>query len=455
MLNELFLPRQNRGRIIFPAFRGSYLVRSFFLLCVAAGVLAAQDSTPTSNGSVSDSTRGITAATQFFDHDFVNLFVYGDGVWDSHVPVVGGGSYKNGLGWDAGGGLTATHTFHDGSLSINYRGGYSQDRTLGFSGGQQQSLSFAFEKRLNRRWTLGASVSGAILSYGTSFYSGTSVASITPGNPLSPESRFANAGLSLSYAQTRRLSYVFSGNFLVNSFNLAGAYSTHGFSGAASVYYRLTARTTVGGTYSHSYFAYTGNGGTTNVDSGSLTLSHIFPEHWQIDLSAGVNRAHSVGTVQVPVAFSFNGQVITGYYTGPYNRTIYSPVFQGVISHSFRRSSASLSGGQGVMSGNGLYLTSRDQFVNGTFSFSNRHSNASFGGNYVRMSSIANSISQVYSYYGFSAGYGINLIRYVSANARYDLIHYDRLLSLTQNTTESRITFGISLSTKSVPLTLF
>lgn len=430
-------------------------MRSLFLLSIAAAILSAQDSTPSPSTSLSDSTRGITAATQFFDHDFINVYAYGNGIWDSHVPEVNGTGYQSGVGWDAGGGLTATHTFHDGSLSINYRGGYTEDRSLGFGGGQQQTLSFAYEKRLNRRWTLGASVSGAILSYGTSFYSGTSVASITPGNPLSPQSRFANAGLSLTYAQTRRLSYVFSGSYLLNSFNLAGAYSTHGGSGQASVYYRLTARTTIGGTYSHSYFSYTGNGGTTNVDSGSLTYSHIFPEHWQVDLSAGVNRAHSMGTVEVPVAFAFNGQIITGYYTGPYNRVVYSPVFQGVITHGFRRSSASLSGGQGVMSGNGLYLTSRDQFVNGTFSFSNRHSNLSFGGNYVRMSSISNSISQVYSYYGFSAGYGINLIRYVSANLRYDLIHYDGLLDLTKSTTQSRVTFGISLSTKSVPLTLF
>ena len=452
MLNDLFLSRQIKGRtVFFAASRGNYLVRCLFLLGVAAATLGAQEATST---SASDATRGITAATQFFDHDFVNLYVYGDGVWDSHVPVTTGG-YKSGLGWDAGGGLTATHTFHNGSFSVNYRGGYTQDKALGFSGGQQQTLSFALEKRLNRRWTFGATVAGAILTYGTSFYSGTSVASITPGNPFSPESRFANAGISLTYAQTRRLSYVFSGNFLINSFNLAGAYSTHGFSGAASLYYRLTARTTVGGTYSHSYFSYTGNGGTTNIDSGSLTLSHLFPEHWQIDISAGVNRAHSVGTVVVPVAFTVLGQTITGYYTGPYNRTIYSPVFQGVIGHQFHRSSVSLSGGQGVMSGNGLYLTSKDQFANGTFSFTNRHSNLSFGGNWVRMSSIANDISQVYSYYGFSAGYGMNLIRYVSANLRYDLIHYDGLLTLSSNTTESRVSFGLSLSTKSVPLTLF
>ena len=106
------------------------------------------------------------------------------------------------------------------------------------------------------------------------------------------------------------------------------------------------------------------------------------------------------------------------------------------------------------MAGNGLFLTSKDQFVNGTFSFSSRRSNVGFGGNYVRLSSVSNTVSQTYSYYGFSANYGVNLVRYVSANARYDLIHYANLFSYG-NVTESRISFGLSLSSKSVPLTLF
>jgi len=43
----------------------------------------------------------------------------------------------------------------------------------------------------------------------------------------------------------------------------------------------------------------------------------------------------------------------------------------------------------------------------------------------------------------------------VSANFRYDLIHYDQAFSLISSITEQRVSFGLSLSTKSVPLTLF
>jgi len=452
MLNSLLLPDQTKGHYILKSFWGSSLVKSFLILCLAAASLAAQD--PDSGGNL---TRRITAASQFFDHDFVNFYAYANGVWDSRVPTFGANNvetFGSGLGWEAGGGVTATHTFKDGGITVNYRGSYRDYQTAGASGGQQQSLSLGYNKRLNRHWSLGADVSGAILTYGDSFYSASSLASTVSGNPFSTESRYANASVSVTYQQTRRLSYVFTGNYLLNSYKYAGAFSSHGVGGGASVLYRLTARTTIGANYSRTYFTYSQNAGSSSIDTGSLTLSHIFPQHWQIDLSGGVNRSHSEGTILVPISLIFNGQLVSGYQIGQYNRTLYSPAFQGVLTRAFRRSSISVSGGQSVMGGNGTYLTSRDQFASGTFSYSTHRSNLSLGGSFTRLSSVANNVSQTYSYYGASAGYGLNLFRYVSANLRYDLIHYDGLFTFA-GITESRVSFGLSLSTKSVPLTLF
>jgi hypothetical protein len=428
-------------------------VRSIFLLCLAAATLVAQSSDSSSGAT----TKDITAASQFFDHDFVNLYAFGNGVWDSGLPTYKANNQytSNGsLGWEAGGGITLTHTFKDGGITLNYRGSYRQYESASLSSGQQQSLTLAYNKRLNRHWTFGLDVSGAILGFGSSYYSASSLGSATAGSSFGTQSRLVNSGVSLTYAQTRRLSYIFSGTFLFNSYNFVGSYSSRGVNGGASVLYRLTARTTVGGNYSRTYFRYSQGAGTSNLDSGSLTLSHLFPQHWQLDLSGGVNRSHSKGIITIPVTVVIGGFSFSGYQTGPYDRTVYSPVFQAVITHAFRRSSASLAGGQSIMGGNGVYLTSRSQFANGTFSFSSRHTNLSFGGNFARLSSVASTVGVTYSYYSFSAGYGANLVRFVSANFRYDLIHYDGLFAYG-SVTESRLSFGLSLSTKSVPLTLF
>jgi len=469
MLNFLRLPHQITGRQFQKEFWGSCRVKFFFILCVSAATLAAQGSSDNSSGART-SFSPLTAAGQFFDGDFVNVFAFGNGVWDSRVPTLNSSGqevFGSGFGWEAGGGITAERKFKDGSVSVNYRGSYRDYQTSSSGSGQQQSLTLAYNKTLSRHWTLRTDIVGGILTSGSSFYSGTALASSTPGNPFSIESRFANASASLTYAQTHRLSYVFTGSFLYSGYvgikNASGSQlnapvDTRGVTGGASILYRVTARTTVGGTYTRSYYRYTGNAGTTNVDSAALTFSHLFPNRWQLDLSAGVNRSASVGTTFTYVELPIFG--LASCYCH-YDRTINSPAFQGVLSHYYRHSSFSVAGGQSIMAGNGLFLASRNQFANGTFSASTRRMNFSLGGTYSRLSSVsAADLSKTYSYYGASAGYGINLMRFVSANLRWDLLHYDNVFGITSatgtvNPTEDRLSFGLSISSRSVPLTLF
>jgi hypothetical protein len=107
-----------------------------------------------------------------------------------------------------------------------------------------------------------------------------------------------------------------------------------------------------------------------------------------------------------------------------------------------------------VLAGNGTFLTSRNQFLNGTYSYSRRRDNISFGVGYFRLESIANNVSQSYSSSNLSISYGRTLRRYLAANFRYDYLHYGGLYSFS-SLNESRFTFGLSLSSKSIPMTLF
>ena len=252
------------------------------LLCSGA-VLAQQD--PNSQGQASAGAGG-----GIFGHDFVNFFLFGNGVYDSRVPTISATDttvYGSGLGWEAGGGVTASHEFKGGSLYLNYKGDYRDYKSLSYSGGTDQSLYFTVKKQLNRRWSVSSSVQGGILVYGGGFYSALpSAASSVLANPFSVQTRFASTEVSVTYRQTRRLSYVFSGSLFLNDYNYKGTVSSRGVTGTGSVLYSLTSQTTFGGTYSHSYYSYSGGTGTTNIDGGSLTFSHKFPMHWQLDLSA-------------------------------------------------------------------------------------------------------------------------------------------------------------------------
>jgi len=450
MLNFSVVRWRMEPRNLSKKFLGGAPVKVFVVFCFAAVALVAQD---TSSDSSNDyGTRRVTAASEFFDHDFVNIFAFANGIWDSRVPILttNQSGYGSGFGWEAGAGISLSHQFRDGGVTLSYQGSYRDYPSSTFHGGTQQSLALAYSKRLSKRWTFGASVSGGILSYGSSYY-GASIST----NPFSSESRFLSAGVSLTYAQSRRLSYVFSGAYFLSNYSYAGSFSSYGGSGSAAVYYRLTARTTIGGSYTHSYYTYSHGAGTANIDNGSLTLSHRFPDHWQLDLSAGVSRVHSQGVISELVSVIFDGETVTGYEVGAYNRTIYSPSFGAFLTRMYRRSSLAIGGGQSVAAGNGTFLASRSQFGSAIYSISTPHrSSLGFGVSYIRLSSLANSVSQSYTTFGASVSYGINLMRYLSANARYDYLHYGGLFGFG-SLNESRISVGLSLSSKSVPLTLF
>jgi hypothetical protein len=454
MLNFWLLRRRTEPRVSYKSICRRPPVKVLALLCLAAATLAAQDSSSDSDNDYG--TRRVTAASQFFDHDFVNVFAFANGIWDSRVPVLTNQSgYGSGVGWEAGAGIELSHQFKDGGITLSYQGSYRDYPSSTFHGGTQQSLALAYSKRLNKRWTFGSSVSGGILSYGSSYYGASALGTSISTNPFSSESRFLDAGVSMTYTQSRRLSYVFSASYFLTNYSYAGSFSSYGVSGSGAVYYRLTARTTIGGSYSHTYYVYSQSAGRSNIDTGSLTLSHRFPDHWQLDLSGGVSKVHSQGTISELVSLIFDGQTVTGYLTGPYNRNIYSPSYQGYLTRGYRRSSFALGGGQNVAAGNGTFLASRSQFGTAIYSISGPHrSSLGFGVSYIRLSSLANSVSQSYSTFGASASYGINLIRYLNANARYDFLHYDGLFSYS-GLNESRISVGLSLSSKSVPITLF
>jgi hypothetical protein len=434
------------------------LMRGAALFAVAAATVVAQE-TAEAPPEADNGIRGIpvTLAGQFFDHDFVNYSLFANAIYDTNVATLQGAQSVNsaGFGWSAGGGVSASHKTRNSVLSLSYRGDYRHYGSSGYGSGTDQNLALDYSLRLARRWSMSVDVAGGILLYGGGFYSVTPSASSTVvTNPFSPETRFLSTGINFTYQQTRRLSYVIGGQFSLSNYNYAGAINSVGGSGLASVVYRLTARTSVAGTYSHTYYTYGQNSGQSTMDGGSLTLSHTFPDHWQASLTAGVTRSHSTGNITIPVSIIVSQQTVNGYVIGPYDQVSLVPSFQASLTRYRPHSTISISAGQGVQPGNGVYLTSRSQFLNGTYSHSTRRSNISFGGGYFRLSSVSNTISQAYNTGNFSASYSYVVRRHISADFRYDLISYGGLFAYGR-TTENRLTVGLSFSSQSIPLTLF
>jgi hypothetical protein len=264
----------------------------------------------------------------------------------------------------------------------------------------------------------------------------------------------ASAAVSLSYQQTRRLSYVVSGSGFLTRYSYLGAIGASGVTGAASAFYRVTPRDSVGLTYSHGYYAYQRGAGSDQVDTIGGSYSHQFANHWLVSGFAGVSRSNATGTVSLPLSLLIGQEGVGGYVLGTYRNVQSLPSISGSVSHNYRRMFFSATGGEGVAAGNGYYLTSKAQFITGTFSQSYRRSNFAVAGTYSRLFSVSNTVSAAYKSSGLSAQYSRNLYKYLGANVRYDFFQFGTL-SPYPSYKDNRISFGLTFSSQSIPLTLY
>ncbi len=401
-----------------------------------------------------------TLAGEFLEHDFVNFYAFANGVYDTYAPFSrpNGQIGNNGsFGVEFGGGVNATHALRNGQFSLGYRGSYRNYQNSTYTTGTDQNISLGYSRRLARQWTLSTSLGGGISFYGGTFFANPSNSSnIVSNNPFAGETKFLSTGASLTYQQSRRLSYVVSGSYFLQRYNYANAIGNTGVSGSGSVNYRTTARTTVGGSYSHSYFAFQRNAGNNNADTFQLSVSHQFPDHWFASVSGGITRSSSSGFAVFPINnVLVNGQLVNAYQVGRYNSTTSFPSFSGSVSRGYRQSNLSFSAGQGIASGNGYYLASKSLYANGFYSRSiHRRENVAFGGGVYRLSSVSNSIASTFSSSSLIASYSVNLVRYFGVNASYNYIHYGSLNGFG-GVNDNRLTFGVNFSSKSIPLTLF
>ncbi len=414
----------------------------------------AQDSTapPDSNpGHFSPATL----ASEFFEHDFFNFFAFGDGIYDDYEPIVGPNGQRannSSLGFSVGGGVNGYHTFHNATLSLSYSGDYREYQNNIYGSGTDQSLGLSYSKRLTRRLSFSFSQYAGISYYGS--YLIPSGPNQISNNPFSPETKFLSSSLGITYQQTRRLSYSVGGSFFLQRYNYPGSIGTTGGSGSASVNYRVSPRVTVGGSYSHMDFSYQRGAGTAQADTVAATLSRVFPQHWTVSLSGGATRSNVSGTAVVPVTLLIGTQAVGGYAVGKYAQTSTFPSYSGSVSRSFRRSTFGVNAGEGIAAGNGYFLASKQLFINGVASYSLRHSNFSATGAYSRLSSVANAVSSAYSSSSLSLAYSVSLRRHFGTNLRYDYLRYGGLAPYG-GISDSRVSFGFTYSSKSIPLTLY
>ena len=398
--------------------------------------------------------------------NFLSLNGYVDGSYDINAPVLQNGVVQgsaSGFGVDAGGGVTAFRSFATGQLSLTYSGDFHDYTTPNYPTGFDQNLNLYLRKVLARRWSIYfAQTAGIFYNGGNAYPLSNSLVAPNLGqgivlNPFSQNTKFMSTSVSLSYQQSLRWSYTIGGDFFLSRYYGAGTFGSTGGDGMGSISYRMTRATTLSGSFSHSYYGYQNGAGSSSVDSVFATLSHDFhTAHWQVGVSGGVSRVNSEGAFFIPgfLSSAENQQLTAVITSGTYKTNSSVPSFQGTATRTWKHTSLSLSGGQSVNPGNGIYLASRNLFVAGYYNIGYRRSSLSFGGTYSRLSSITNNISSAYGSSGSNVTYNYRLTPHIGVNANYNLTYYGNIGSIGGRI-DNRFSFGFNISTSNVPFSYF
>lgn len=400
--------------------------------------------------------------------NFLALNGFLDGVVDSNAPVFVNNQYQGttadtGVGIDIGGSIGALRNFATGQFSLMYAGDYHHYTNHDYVSGTDQNVSLLFKKTLSPHWSLMlADNAGIFFNGGNSFALNTSLTGTNVGtgpvfNPFSQNTKYLGSSATLTYQQNLRWSYIIGGDFFLSRYYGAGSFGSTGGDGTASIRYRMTRADTITGTYAHSYYGYQGAAGSSGVDNMTFTISHEFyRSQWKVGGTVGVARVNSQGSIFIPgfLSPSANQQLAPVLFQGNYNTTSLVPSFTGSATRSWRNRSISLTGGQSVSPGNGIYLTSRNLFFSGFYTITNRRSSLSLGGIYSRLSSISNQISSSYNTSSANASYIYKLTRYFGLNAQYTLTYYGNIGSYGGRV-DNRLSFGLTLTNTNIPFSYF
>jgi hypothetical protein len=400
----------------------------------------------------------------------VDLRFYGgvNGVYDSSIQPVaidskGNLVVLNGLeGVEANVGVYGSHAWRSALLGVDYHGVFREYNGNSAYDGIDQALVLGYTLQESRRLTFNAQVLAGILSNGLAGAGILGPAPVITSNVVATpttllfdsRSYYVQGGLDMSYMFSPRTSFTFGGQGFEVWRQSALLVGMEGYNARGSVEHKLNKNTSVGFTYQRQHFDFPKAFGQSDIDTGELFVGANLGAHWALIARGGVFHAEVKGLQTValnPVVAALLGT--TASIQAFYRDNIY-PSGQISLTRKFKTASLAISYGQTVSPGNGVYLTSKSQLGNASYSYTGiRKVNLSLSGGYNSLNSLGQGIAP---YRGANGGGGITYAMPYNLHlvARYDY-RYQEIESLVYKHTGYRATLGVTYSPGKVPLSLW
>jgi hypothetical protein len=450
------------------------LVRTTLLLGCALGLMAQSDS-PQGDASQASSgedysgpailSRGEipaaqTAAPVAF-RPYIGLSaIYDTGLIPVSVTSTGGIPSTDYYGVELNLGAYAYHVWKHTTLGLDYRGDL-RHYTASYWDRTDQLLSLILTHRPSKRVTFTLRNQAGVYSL-NSYSLSSPIGALDPNYLQLPQNDiydsrviFVGTSADLTYRLTHRLSFNIGGDGTLVRRQSTALYGMTGAVARGDLEYRISRHSTLGADYRFTYFDYTKGFGNTDIQSVGFNYSTQFSPHVQLSARIGGARVESTSLTEVtldPAIAALLGEslAIQAAY-----RLNYVPDMQVRLMDTFRRSQFTLEYRNQVVPGNGVYLTSRNNTGNASYSYTGvRHWNFGMNGTYGRLSALVQTLG-AYTAYGAGVGITRDLGKGLHSVLRLDERHYDIATSTAFKHNEFRASLGLNFSPGDVPLVLW
>ena len=355
----------------------------FGLAALAASMTWAQDAT---QGPVSEYagpgvlSRGAGSIGQRAGQD-VDLRFYANamGIYDTGLTPIssdGTGIVNSGglYGVEVGIGAYGRHDFRRGVLGLDYQGTYRHYTQNTFFNGTNQQLTLGYTWQKSRRLSFGFRQTAGSSAYATALAAGLPGAGgqFVDATTLLFDNRtnYLQSSVDMTYLGSQRTSYTIGGNWHGIFRQSKALVGVRGYGLRGSIEHRFSPRTSGSVNYDHTHYEFPGSFGGSDIDTFSGSFSRLIGRSWKASISAGVYHAKVEGLTQVELDPIIAFLLGVPRLTVPFYTENIVPYGQADLEKKFRSSVLNFSYQRFVTPGNGVYLTSRQQSGQMSYSYS-------------------------------------------------------------------------------------
>ena len=372
-------------------------------------------------------------------------------------------------------GVSGAHSWKHTHVGLSYSGGLSHYSKSGFFDGMSHGLSLGLTHQFTKHVGFSLRESAGMF---TQFAPGT--VSLNSSVPFDPSQSFipttdfydnrtiyTSTQADVTFQKSSRLSFDFGGGYFAVIRRSSALFGSAGQTASGDVQYRLSRRTTIGGSYAFSHYGYPNSIGGANVHMASATVSVRLSRWTEFSFFGGGARVESDFQQTVPIDPQILGILcpaalidalhpctVTGSTVNSHN-LLWAPNFGARYSRSFRRGVAYVSAGESITPGNGLFLTSRAATASAGYGYTGLRkwslgvgvgyitalSLGNVKGNYGQVSGSYSMSRQIVGSLSFVSSFGAT--QYQSANFN----GYNRLIYF--------VSAGLGFSSKNIPIRFF